>query len=589
MSSVVYSHEFEMIRESWQRCYAQGFLPTDSVRGQVLSESQIRSLQKDSRFLLEHAIPVFNSLFPLYKQAEYIAVLTDCQGTIIHAVSTPQFQELADSIYMRPGANWLEDTMGTNAMGVTLREKKPVLVYGEDHFYQTNHFLACAASPIFNAQGELIGAVNISCRIEQYTSSLLPLVTMLADTLQNRLLLSDAHREHLFTLRHMEKLENEHPTPLLTLDNEQRIVRANRAAERIIGRDCLGKEFRIKEGYVMETISDHSQKLWRSIAIRPRPVSKQKNYVFDDIFGTCPTITRVKQLAVRAASMEMPLLLSGESGTGKELFAQSIHSASARSDQPFIAVNCSAIPEDLVESELFGYERGAFTGAKADGSIGKFEAAHNGTLFLDEIGDMSLRAQAALLRAVQEKVITPVGSVKSKQVNVRIIAATHKHLPDEIRSKRFREDLYYRLKGIQLTLPPLRKRSDIGALSTYLLRKIDDDAFLSHDALSYLHRHSWPGNVRELNSILSQAAFLADGGIIEPMHLQWEQDLTEENTPSSNGAGAYHRQSLEETEKETILRTLDTTRWNISRAAQLLQVSRNTLYRKLTEYGFHRQ
>ncbi|MGG1663785.1 sigma-54-dependent Fis family transcriptional regulator [Brevibacillus sp. NRS-1366] len=586
MSSVVYSHEYEMIRESWQRCYAQGFHPTDAVRGQLLSERQVLSLQKDSRPLLEHAIPVFESIFPLYKQAEYIAVLTDRSGTIIHAVSTPEFQGLADTIFMRPGANWLETTMGTNAMGVTLLEKKPILVYGEDHFYRTNHFLACAASPLIGSNGELIGSVNISCRIEQYTPSILPLVTMLADALQNRLLLSDARQEHVLALRHLEKLENEHPTPLLALDNEQRIVRVNRAAERIIGRDCLGKEFRIKEGYVMETISDHSQKQWRSVAIRPRPTSKQKHYVFDDIFGTCPSITSMKNLAVRAASLEMPLLLSGESGTGKELFAQAIHFASARSHQPFIAVNCSAIPEDLVESELFGYERGAFTGAKAEGSIGKFEAAHNGTLFLDEIGDMSLRAQAALLRAVQEKVITPVGSVKSKQVNVRIIAATHKHLPDEIRAKRFREDLYYRLRGIQLTLPPLRKRSDIGALATHLLQRIDGSTSLSLDAISRLHHHSWPGNVRELNSVLMQASFLANGEIIEPVHLQWEQDYAEDSTLSIRQS---QRQSLEETEKETILRTLDSTRWNISRAAQLLQVSRNTLYRKLSEYGFRRQ
>jgi len=584
VSSVVYSHEHEMIRESWQRCYAQGFHPTDAVRGQLLSERQVLSLQKDSRPLLEHAVPVFASLLPLYKSAEYIAVLTDHSGTIIHAVSTPEFQELADTIFMRPGANWLETTMGTNAMGVTLLEKKPVLVYGEDHFYRTNHFLACAASPLFNSRGELIGSVNISCRIEQYTPSLLPLVTMLADALQNRLLLSDARQEHVLALRHLEKLENEHPTPLLALDNEQRIVRVNRAAERIIGRDCLGKEFRIKEGYVMETISDDSQKLWRSVAIRPHHSPKQKHYVFDDIFGTCPSITSMKNLAVRAASLEMPLLLYGESGTGKELFAQAIHSASARRYQPFIAVNCSAIPEDLVESELFGYERGAFTGAKAEGSIGKFEAAHNGTLFLDEIGDMSLRAQATLLRAVQEKVITPVGSVKSKQVNVRIIAATHKHLQDEIRAKRFREDLYYRLRGIQLTLPPLRKRSDIGLLATHLLQKLDDTASLSGAALSYLHQHAWPGNVRELNSVLMQASFLANKEIIEPVHLQWEHASAEER-PSYQA----QRQSLEETEKETILRTLDSTHWNISRAARLLQVSRNTLYRKLSEYGFHRQ
>lgn len=585
MSSVVYSYEFAMIQQSWQRCYAHGFDPTDDVRSNLLSEKQILSLQKEHRPLLEQALPVFDSLLPLYKQVEFTALLVDRNGTIIHAVSTPEFQRLADSICMRQGANWLETTMGTNAMGVTLLEKKPVLVYGEDHFYRNNRFLACAASPIFDSKGELIGAVNISCRIEEYTPSILPLVSMLADTMQNRLLLHDARKEHLVTLRQLEKLENEHPTPLLALDNQQLIVRANRAAQKIIGKDCLGKEFRIKDGYVLETISDQSQKLWRSVAIRQPTVKKQELYVFDEIFSSCPSVIHVKELAMRAASSDMPLLLNGESGTGKELFAQSIHSASMRKEHPFIAVNCGAIPEELVESEFFGYERGAFTGAKSEGGIGKFEAAHNGTLFLDEIGDMSLRAQAALLRALQEKVITPVGSVKSRRVNVRIVAATHKNLPEEIRAKRFREDLYYRIKGIQLTLPPLRKRNDIAALAAYLLQKQDAPSTLSLEAIACLYRHSWPGNVRELNSILMQAAFLADGGVIEPGHLQFEN--TEEEQPSTESNEL--KRSLEETEKETILRALDSTRWNISKTAQVLQISRNTLYRKLAEYRFSRQ
>lgn len=584
MSSLQFTHEFEMIRQSWQRCYDRGCNPADGVRGELLSEKQILLLQHEHRPLLEQALPIFDSLFPLYKQAEFIAILVDRNGTIIHSVATPDFQRLADSIWMRPGANWLEATMGTNAMGVTLFEQKPVLVYGEDHFYYNNRFLACAASPLFNSAGELLGAVNVSCRIEQYTPSVLPLVTMMADSLQNRLLVNEARHEHLLTLRHLEKLELEHPTPLLTLDYDQRIVRANRAAQQIIGKDCLGKELRVKDGYILETISDQSKKLWRSVAVRQRSVKKQELYGFDDIFSSCPSVLRLKELALRAASSEIPLLLSGESGTGKELFAQSIHTASPRASQPFIAVNCSSIPEELVESELFGYERGAFTGAKSEGSIGKFEAAHNGTLFLDEIGDMSLRAQASLLRALQEKVITPVGSVKSKRVNVRIVAATHKNLPEEIRAKRFREDLYYRLKGIQLTLPPLRLRSDLGALAMHLLQKQHTSSVLSAEAIAFLHRHSWPGNVRELNSVLVQAAFLADGGVIVPEHLQWE--------PADNGLpsirSSEQRPSLQEAEKETILRTLDSTQWNISRAAHLLKISRNTLYRKLAEYRDYR-
>ena len=213
--------------------------------------------------------------------------------------------------------------------------------------------------------------------------------------------------------------------------------------------------------FIIDTFTSDCKNTIRSVAIHQKNKKEKRLYTFSDIKGNCPSIIRTKKMAEKAATTDIPILLIGETGTGKELFAQSIHSSSLRSHSPFVAVNCGAISESLIESELFGYIGGSFTGANQEGRKGKFEAAQNGTLFLDEIGDMSLRAQVTLLRALQEKEITPVGSTTAKEIDVRIIAATNKDLVKEIEAKRFRADLYYRLKGIQITLPTLRVRTDL--------------------------------------------------------------------------------------------------------------------------------
>lgn len=577
--------DMDMINDSWKRCYELGFQPTDDVYDALLTDQQIDDLLQENQGLIQHTVPVFEKLFSLFRQADYIAAFVDRNGTIVHTAANSAFELEARKIQMLIGANWQEHRRGTNAMGVALVEQKPVRIHGDHHFYVENRFLTCAACPIFTPTGELAGAINISGRIEQFNPSILALTSFIADSLQNRLLLEQAKQEHLLTLRALEHTENANLTPLISLDKEHRIMRANHAAQRILGKDCLGKEFRHKDGFVVETIFNNTQKLWQSVAIQRNEKKKSPLYLFQDIAGTCSRIVQVKELAHRAAGTDFPILLTGESGTGKELFAQSIHMASSRVDQPFIAVNCSAIPEELVESELFGYERGAFTGANREGSQGKFEAAHRGSLFLDEIGDMSLRAQAVLLRVLQEKVITPVGSVKSKSVDVRIIAATHKNLMEEIKAKRFREDLYYRLKGLQIILPALRDRSDLVELAEQLLRKQYYPAIkLSKDAQQKLLRHNWPGNVRELNSVLMEAAFLSDGAQITAEHLQFENPYVDEPSFHSERVN-----SLMDAEKETILRTLHVTDWNISKAAKLLQIGRNTLYRKIDEYHISKQ
>lgn len=579
LSSLNTWSDTEIVQKSWKRCQKYGLKPTDAVYDSVITGRRLNEIIKENETFIQHTVRILEKLAPYIRQSGHIATLVSKDGTIVHTAGDPSFEEQARTVHLQVGTNWQERRKGTNAMGVALVEQKPVRVHGAQHFYVKNRFLTCAASPVFTPRGELAGVINMSGRKERFNPLTLSLVSMVAETLQSRLLLEEAQHEHVLTVRELERTADFTPFPLVSLDDERRIIRANQAARRLLGQDCIGKEFKEKKGFVVETISDKTRKTWRSVAVYKRERQKKERlYTFQDVAGSCPRIQHVKRLAAKAAMTDYPILLLGESGTGKELLAQSIHTASPRADRPFIAVNCGAIPDSLLESEWFGYERGAFTGARREGSIGKFEAAHLGTIFLDEVGDLSPRAQVALLRVLQEKVITRVGGVKSQQVDVRVVAATNKDLLREVKKGTFRTDLYYRLKGIQLSLPPLRERSDIIQLAESFLEEMDyPTARLSKEAQEKLVSHSWPGNVRELKSALVQAAFLAEGGDIRPEHLQFECDHSDDDRTDSVP-------TLREAEIAAIQRSLKATGWNISRAAELLQIGRNTLYRKMKGY-----
>ncbi|WP_019535441.1 sigma-54-dependent Fis family transcriptional regulator [Paenibacillus ginsengihumi] len=575
-----------VVESSWKRCQKYGLKRSDPADDRLLTGKQLNEILHENGVLIRHASHLFGKLERFIKQTGQVALLIDLHGNLIYSAGDPDFSKRAETVQLQVGANWSESRKGTNAIGVAIAEKIPVRVHADEHYFQSNHFLTCASSPVFSPTGELIGVINFSTKQENYNAFSLALATMAAEALQNRLLIESSGKEHLLVLKELEYSMQTNPLPLVSLDEDNRIIRANQAALRVIGQDAIGKEFSGIEGFRIEEIRDHRRKVWRSMAVQQKVIGVNRLYTFADIVGSCPRIIEKSELARKAALTDFPILLLGESGTGKELFAQSIHTASLRASGPFIAVNCSAIPESLVESELFGYERGSFTGANREGKAGKFEAAHKGTIFLDEIGDMSLRAQAALLRVVQERTVTPVGSSKSKPIDVRIIAATHKNLQNEIREGRFRADLYYRLKGIQITLPPLRERSDLVELAEHLLQKQGyPNPHLSQEAANKLWLHTWPGNVRELNSVLIEASFLADGGPIRPEHLQFEAD-----PHSAREAVTADKAipSLKDAEIEAIKKALQATGWNLSKAAALLDIARTTLYRKIEEYGIER-
>ncbi|TGE38257.1 PAS domain-containing protein [Desulfosporosinus fructosivorans] len=312
-------------------------------------------------------------------------------------------------------------------------------------------------------------------------------------------------------------------------------------------------------------------------------------YTLSSIVGQSPSILRTKILAEKAAQGKATVLLRGESGTGKELFAHAIHAASTRHDQPFVRVNCGAIPAELLEAELFGYEEGAFTGAKKGGKPGKFELANRGTIFLDEIGDLPISMQAKVLRILQEKEVERVGSNRLQQLDIRVIAATHRDLEKMIGEGEFRRDLYYRLNVFTVTIPPLRERAgDVLLLSEYLLAKFQHELGLSLRKLDrwvveLFQLYAWPGNVRELQNAIERAINVAEGGMIQlkdlPLYLQ---DLEGRRGNTSLQPLALE---LAEAERKAILKALKKTGGNKTNAAEILGIHRTNLYRKMEKYG----
>ena len=317
-------------------------------------------------------------------------------------------------------------------------------------------------------------------------------------------------------------------------------------------------------------------------------------YNWKTIVGNSILMQEVKSMASRSAKTDSNVLINGESGTGKELFAHAIHNESKRSEGPFVKINCAAIPKDLLESELFGYEEGAFTGAKKQGKVGKFELASGGTIFLDEIGDMPLEMQVKILRVLQEKEIERIGGTRTIPVDCRIIAATNRDLKERIRENAFREDLYYRLNVINIEVPPLRNRKeDIEVLTLKLMEKLSNSLGkyvnnITVDALDSLKAYNWPGNIRELENVIERAINLTDGETIEIQHLPSHVIAHKLERTEEINVGTAHLQTLrdaiEEIEKTTIMNCLKAMNYNKLKAAKVLGISRTSLYEKIEKY-----
>ncbi len=600
------------IERSWSRCLDSGLAVELSPQLEPLGQEALRALKEQNARLLSQAMPEIESLRSQLAGTQSMVMLTDAGGTILHALGDADFISKAQRVALQPGVSWREENTGTNAIGTSLVERQPVFVAGAQHYFEQNAFLNCSAAPIFNPQGAVAGVLDVSGDYRQPQAHTLALVRMSAQMIENRLFRDEFCGQLVMHFHARPEFIGTLWEGMLAINPDGRLLALNQGACALLGvapMEAARLEFsQLFEGSLPAFIGASRQALPRStplksaagqpfyarldagLLVRPaapaqkagRPEGAPARDALDQLDTGDSRMRAVIEQARRVMGRDIPILIEGATGTGKELVARAIHAAAGRKGA-FVAINCAAIPEGLVEAELFGYEEGAFTGARRHGAAGKIVQASGGTLFLDEIGDMPPLLQARLLRVLQEREVVPLGGSRGVVVDIAVISATNRNLRDAIAAGQFRQDLYYRLAGLRLALPGLAQRSDFDTLAALILRE-EHGCPVAVDAEvgQLLRRHVWPGNLRELRNVLRTAlAFLDDDDRIRVAHLP--AGFVEECSPA-NAEGAVRTETgggLAAAEAELIRAALRQHGGNVTRAARQLGVGRATLYRKL--------
>lgn len=621
-----------LIETSWSRCISRG-LDADSCSKEVerARRDVLLTERERNECLLKHAAPVMNGLYAQIARSGSMIVLTNASGFIIHSVGDQSFLDRASKVALSPGVEWSEESKGTNAIGTALVEQAPVSVHGSQHFFSANHFLSCSASPIFDPCSRMLGVLDVTGDSRTPSHHSLALINLAVQTIENQLFAHAFPEGFLLHCHVQHELIGTVFEALLAFDQEGRVLSANRSACRLIGRshaELMNHSFSSMFDKSLSALYDPLMRgtdiielrLFggRTLFGRPRPgvqarpparvfsmdvprhdaatalrLPAEANRGLERLSTGDAQMNAVVEKVKRVLGRDIPVLIQGETGTGKELLARAIHDEGPRRDQNFVAVNCAAIPDGLIESELFGYEDGAFTGARRKGYAGRIMQADGGTLFLDEIGDMPLALQARLLRVLQERNVVPLGSGRATPVDLSIICATHRKLRDLVAQGMFRADLYYRLNGLTVMLPPLRERSDLRALVQRILdseSSIPRGLSIDDEVLALFERHPWPGNMRQLANLLRTAGVMAaDDGVIGRPHLP--DDFIDELDHQPVGSGLAPEGApgvaapcdLDSLTLRAIRESLSRNDGNVAATARELGISRTTLYRKLKE------
>ncbi len=568
---------------SWLRSEQAGLkqrrLPED-VR---VNSATLKDRRHQLNFLLDavkqFALPLFNQM---YAHSNSRLILTDADGVIIGSWGKPRFREKLTEIALSSGACWQEKLKGTNAIGTALIEAKPVSVIGDQHFIQQHRFISCSANPIFDHLGRLLGVLDITSEQEKHALSTQVLVQNMVQLVENQMLNQIPSGHIRVDLACDKNLLNSGWQGIIIANEAGEILAHNQVASQLLDRSTV-------VGQSLEEILAH-QSSDQPIVFRTEPLSKTKIQsrsitASNDLHYGDSKVEHCWQQANRVIDKDISLLILGETGVGKNEFVKALHKNSQRKSGPLVAVNCGALPKDLIESELFGYVAGAFTGANSKGYQGKIRQAHKGTLFLDEIADLPLAAQSRLLHVLQDKTVLPVGSNQSVQVDLQIIAATHKDLEALVEQGEFRQDLYYRLNGLIIELPRLEERDDKQKLIESLHRRhAEPNQQLCPHLLSLLLSYSWPGNLRELDSLIKVSALMAQGeAMLELAHVPTH--LSKKLSQMQQQASAEPTTDIRTTVEDKLVKTYQANQGNISKTSRMLGVSRNTIYRKLKSMG----
>ncbi len=622
------------IEASWNRCLELGLRLDQKPDLSHLASKDVDELQNLNHRLISSSIPEMEALCRHFGERDCMVMLCDANATILKSLGESRFIDKASRYSMLPGTSWQENVGGTNAFGTVLKQQKPLMIQGGEHYFEAISGFSCSAAPIFDPSGTIAGVLDVTSDDGLASCHNLGLVSMSSRLIENRLFTDQYGGQVLVSVHSRPEFVDSLWQGLLAFSVDGRLLAMNREAGECLGFSSIDfgrRDFENLFGLRLPGVIDQSLRSPRkplvlrkgespqiygrllhvpgsnsvSISVdqgamikkRPRP-AREGDITLDDVVLEDVDFSRAAKRGAKALNHQIPLLLLGETGSGKEALARALHDESVRGNSNFVALNCAAIPEGLIESELFGYQDGAFTGARRGGMQGKVQQADGGILFLDEIGDMPVDMQARLLRVLQDRCITPLGSSKVIPVDITVVCATHRDLKQMVAEGSFREDLYYRLNGMAIRIPSLRDRHNLPGLVEYMLQQMAGGCHgvrIDPELMSRFEHYRWPGNVRQLQTVLKTSlAFLEnDQAVISEEHMtdDFLQELRASDKGPMSGMDSCIRcadsspKTLKTAQIEMIKQAIEANDGNMSATAQSLGISRATLYRRLQNDG----
>jgi transcriptional regulator of acetoin/glycerol metabolism len=625
----------EQIAKSWERSLVQhGLDPHIDHEIEILTSYEIQQQLQLHEDYLEIARNGLIGLSKRISNAGFSVLLTDETGLTLDAKLPSHMRDEWQNAGLLVGSRWGEKNAGTNGIGTCLIEKESLIIHHHEHFFESQSPLSCSVTPIFDPLGNLKGCLNASClgatglKESQYLT--LQMVMMYGRMIENSYFRQTYRSQITMNIKEVNNFSDLAQEQLLAINERGVIIGANRSAfaeyESLLKpeKQLLGSQIETLTGLSVDqlltqsnggasSIRHQSPMLLDEIEISLRiPANKSrvssnccetqrkeqrcqnhKHPTLEQLGGQDPVVQQNVQQIRHVLNKDIPILITGETGTGKEAFARAIHDASNKNNGPFVALNCAAIPESLIESELFGYRSGSFTGANRKGMKGKLEQANGGTIFLDEIGDMPVQLQTRLLRALAEREILPLGASEPTRLDIQVISATHQDLVQRIKEKLFREDFYYRLNGMALRLPPLRSRND----KDFIINCILDSEFGGSKNVSFtpqarqiLKEYHWPGNIRQLHNVLRYVLAVAQDKLVTietlPLEVRTAKDMLNEVeiTPVEQKTMSLS-DFVSDEEGRRLIDALRKYKWNITQVSEQLNICRSTVYRKMKKYG----